>query len=112
LKPVEPAVPGKLELHLILDNYGTHKTPAIKRWLVRHPRFHLHFTPTGGAWLNLVERWFAELTARELRQDRPCSMPGVEQDINDWIDTSHDNPRPFAWVKTTDQLLTAGEDAQ
>src|SRR5580692_12027639 len=67
LATIDAAVPDELELHLILDNYGTHKTPAIKRWLLRHPRFHLHFTPTGGSWLNLVERWFALLTERQLR---------------------------------------------
>jgi transposase len=112
LERVDGEVPSELNVDLILDDYATHKAPVIYRWLTRHPRFQLHFVPTGFAWLNLVERWFAELTARELRQDRACSMPGVEQDINDWIDTSHDNPRPFAWAKTTDQLLTAGEDAR
>ncbi len=68
LAPIDAAVPDELELHLILDNYGTHKTPAIQRWLVRHPRFHLHFTPTSGSWLNLVERWFAALTEKQLRR--------------------------------------------
>src|ERR1700680_5142277 len=68
LATIDAAVPDELELHLILDNYGTHKTPAIKRWLLRHPRFHLHFTPTSGSWLNLVERWFARLTERQLRR--------------------------------------------
>src|SRR5579875_794561 len=85
LQAIDREVPAELEVHLILDNYSTHKTPAIRRWLTAHPRFHLHFTPTGASWLNLVERWFAELTARKLRRGVHRSVRRLEQAINRWL---------------------------
>jgi transposase len=105
LATIDAAVPGDLELHLILDNYGTHKTPAIKRWLLRHPRYHLHFTPTGGSWLNLVERWFALLTERQLRRSVHRSTRELEDAIRTYLEHHNRHPKPFIWTKTADQIL-------
>jgi len=105
LERIEAEVPDGLEIHLVLDNYATHKTPAIKRWLLRHPRFHLHFTPTGASWLNLVERWFAELTDKKIKRGAHTSVQGLERDIRGWIATWNEDPRPYVWVKTADQIL-------
>jgi transposase len=105
LKTIDASVPAGLELHLICDNYGTHKTPEIKRWLLRHPRFHLHLTPTYSSWLNLVERWFAELTNRKLRRSAHRSVAELEADINAWIAAWDDDPKPFVWTKTADEIL-------
>jgi transposase len=98
-------VPAELELHLVCDNYATHTTPAIKTWLLRHPRFHLHFTPTSASWLNLVERWFAELTNRKLRRSSHPSVAGLETDLKAWIAAWNDDPKPFVWTKTADEIL-------
>ena len=89
----------------MLDNASTHKTPAVKRWLTNHPRFVLHFTPTSSSWLNLVERWFAELTTKKLRRGTHTSVRQLNTDIRAWIDTWNDNPRPYVWTKTADQIL-------
>ena len=105
LKLIDAAVPRNLDLHLVLDNYATHKTPAIHQWLLRHPRFHLHFTPTSSSWLNLVERWFAELTSRKLRRSAHRSVTELETDIRKWINEWNKNPRPFVWTKTADEIL-------
>jgi len=105
LKRIDAAVPAELELHLICDNYATHKTPAIKTWLLRHPRFHLHFTPTSASWLNLVERWFAELTNRKLRRSTHRSVAELQADLNAWIAAWNDDPKPFVWTKTADEIL-------
>lgn len=105
LATLEREVPAALEVHLILDNYATHKTPAVRRWLLAHPRFALHFTPTGASWLNLVERWFAELTARKLRRGVHRSVRELGADIHDWLAHGNEDPRPFIWTKTTDQIL-------
>jgi transposase len=105
LARLDAEVPAELQVHLILDNYATHKTPAIQRWLAAHPRFVLHFTPTGASWLNLVERWFAELTNRKLRRGAHRSVRELNSDIRDWIETWNDDPRPFVWTKTADQIL-------
>ena len=102
---IDEEVPEDLEVHLILDNYATHKTPAIQRWLVRHPRFHLHFTPTGASWLNLVERWFAGLTEKQIRRGTHRSTPALEQAIYEYLDVSNEDPKPFVWTKTADQIL-------
>lgn len=93
-------VPDDLDVHLVLDNYSTHKTPEIHRWLLRHPRFHLHFTPTGSSWLNLVERWFAELTDKKLRRSSHDSVTELITDINAWTDAWNADPKPYTWVKT------------
>jgi transposase len=105
LRLIDAAVPTDLDLHLVLDNYATHKTPEIHRWLLRHPRFHLHFTPTSSSWLNLVERWFAELTNRKLRRSAHRSVTELEADIRKWIHEWNKNPKPFVWTKTADEIL-------
>ena len=105
LKLIDGAVPKDLDLHLVLDNYATHKTPAIKDWLVKHPRFHLHFTPTSSSWLNLVERWFAELTTRKLRRSAHRSVTELETDIRKWINEWNKAPKPFVWTKSADEIL-------
>src|ERR1039457_708169 len=105
LKLIDSAVPEDLGLHLICDNYATHKTPEVKKWLLRHPRFQLHFTPTSSSWLNLVERWFAELTRRKLKRSAHRSVPALNKDIRAWIEPWNENPQPFAWTKTADQIL-------
>ena len=105
LKLIDGAVPKDLDLHLVLDNYATHKTPEIHKWLLRHPRFHLHFTPTSSSWLNLVERWFAELTNRKLRRSAHRSVTELETDIRKWINEWNKDPRPFVWTKTADEIL-------
>jgi transposase len=105
LKTIDKATPSELDLHLILDNYATHKTPQIQQWLVKHPRFHLHFTPTYSSWLNLVERWFAELTNRKLRRSTHRSVAALEADVNKWIEAWNADPKPFIWTKTADQIL-------
>ena len=107
LQTIDRAVPAELDVHLVLDNSSTHKTPAIQRWLVAHPRFVLHFTPTSSSWLNLVERWFAELTSKKLRRGAHRSVRELNADIRAWIDTWNHNPRPFVWTKTADQILEA-----
>jgi len=105
LKTIDKAVPAELDLHLICDNYGTHKTPEVKKWLLRHPRFQLHFTPTSGSWLNLVERWFAELTRRKLRRSAHRSVVDLERDVRTWINEWNSDPKPFIWTKTADEIL-------
>jgi transposase len=105
LQTLDHEVPDELEVHLILDNASTHKTPAINKWLAAHPRFVLHFTPTSSSWLNLVERWFAELTNKKLRRGAHRSVRQLNADIRDWIETWNEEPRPFVWTKTADEIL-------
>jgi transposase len=105
LQTIDREVPAGLDVHLILDNASTHKTPAIKNWLTAHPRFVVHFTPTSSSWLNLVERWFGELTTKKLRRATHRSVRQLNTEIRAWIDTWNDNPRPFVWTKTADQIL-------
>ncbi len=105
LHAIDHAVPDAFDLHLILDNYQTHKTPRIRRWLLRHPRFHLHFTPTGTSWLNLAERWFAALTEKQLRRGVHRSTRELELAIARYVDHTNRDPKPFIWTKTADQIL-------
>ncbi len=107
LNTVEAAVPSTLDVHLILDNYGTHKTPRIQRWLARHPRYHVHFTPTGASWINLVERWFAALTEKQLRRGVHRSTQELETAIARYIAVANERPRPFVWTKTADEILAS-----
>lgn len=107
LDQIDAAVPTALEVHLILDNYGTHKTPLIHAWLAKRPRFHLHFTPTYASWLNQVERWFAALTTRQLRRGVHRSVREVETAIQAFIDAHNENPKPFIWTKTADEILAS-----
>ena len=103
LETVDRAVPAALEVHLILDNYATHKTPAIHRWLLKHPRFHC--TPTGASWLNLVERWFATLTERCIRRGAHRSTRELEAAIQEYLAVNNEDPKPFRWTKTADAIL-------
>lgn len=105
LKKIDAEVPADLDCHVVLDNASTHKTPAVKRWLTNHPRFVLHFTPTSSSWLNLVERWFAELTTKKLRRGTHTSVRQLNTDIRAWIEHWNDNPKPYVWTKTADQIL-------
>jgi transposase len=105
LQTLEREVPAHLDVHLVLDNSSTHKTPAIQRWLAAHPRFVLHFTPTSSSWLNLVERWFAELTNKLLRRGAHRSVRQLNADIRAWIDSWNEDPRPFVWTKTAEEIL-------
>jgi transposase len=94
-------------VHLVLDNASTHKTPAIQRWLKAHPRFVVHFTPTSSSWLNLVERWFADLTNKKPRRGTHRPVRDLNHDIRSWIDTWNENPRPYVWTKTEGEILDA-----
>lgn len=105
LDAINTAVPAELDIHLVLDNASTHKTDAVRKWLLRHPRVHVHFTPTSSSWLNLVERWFAELTRRLLQRGTHLSVTDLEQDLRTWITNWNDDPRPFVWHKTADEIL-------
>src|SRR5512142_162371 len=105
LKLIDSSVPAGYDLHLILDNYAPHKTEPVKKWLLRHPRFHLHFTPTSASWMNLVERWFAELTNRKLRRSALRSVTELDADIRNWINSWNTDPKPFVWTKTADEIL-------
>jgi transposase len=110
LVTIDKAVPAELDVHLVCDNYVTHNTAEIKTWLARHPRFHVHFTPTGSSWMNQVERWFGLLTDKLIRRGVHTSVQALENDIKDWIATWNDNPRPFAWTKTADEILSSLAD--
>jgi transposase len=105
LQTLDREVPAHLGVHLVLDNSSTHKTPAIQRWLSAHPRFVVHFTPTSSSWLNLVERWFAELTTKLLRRGTHRSVRQRYADIRAWIDTWNEDPKPFVWTKNAGQIL-------
>jgi transposase len=105
LVTIDKAVPRELDVHLVCDNLATHKTPMVLEWLARHPRFHVHFTPTGSSWINQVERWFGYLTDQLLRRGVHKSVQALEQDVRDWITTWNENPKPFAWTKTAEEIL-------
>ncbi|MCR8580048.1 IS630 family transposase [Streptomyces sp. Isolate_219] len=105
LVTIDKAVPTGLDVHLVCDNYATHNTPEIKTWLGKHPRFYVHFTPTGSSWINQVERWFGLLTDKLIRRGVHTSVKALENDIRSWIDTWNENPRPFRWTKTADEIL-------
>jgi transposase len=105
LNLIDASVPADLDVHVVLDNSSTHKTPSIQRWLVRHPRFTLHFTPTYSSWLNLVERWFAELTTKWIKRGAHRSVRDLVASIRTWIANWNDDPKPFVWHKTADQIL-------
>ncbi len=105
LNLIDKTVPAHLDVHVVVDNSSTHKAPTIQRWLVRHPRFTLHFTPTYSSWLNLVERWFAELTTKWLRRGTHRSVKDLTGSIRTWITNWNDDPKPFVWHKTADEIL-------
>ena len=110
LAAIDKAVPAGLDVHLVCGNYATHNTAEIKTWLARHPRFHVHFTPTGSSWMNQVERWSGLLTDKLIRRGVRTSVQALENDIKDWIATWNDNPRPFTWTKTADEILNSLAD--
>ncbi len=105
LKLLDAETPGDLDLHLILDNYSTHKHPRVRSWLKRHPRFHLHFTPTSSSWLNLVERWFREITDKRIRRGAFHSVKGLQRTIMDYIERHNENPKPFVWSAPAERIL-------
>ena len=107
LKTIDATVAPDLDLHLILDNYGTHKTPRVRRWLAAHPRFHLHFTPTSASWLNLVERWFALLTEKQIKRGVHRSTRALETAIREYLTLTNASPKPFVWTKTADDILAS-----
>ena len=107
LKKIDKAVPAGLDVHLVCDNLATHKTPEVQQWLARRPRFHAHFTPTGSSWINQVERWLGYLTDKKIRRGVHKSVQALEADIRAWIDTWNENPRPFAWTKTAEEILNS-----
>ena len=107
LKKIDRATPTHLDLHLIADNYATHKTPAVKRWFKRHARFHIHFTPTSSSWLNLVERMFAEITRQRIRRGTFASVPELKTAIEDWIEHRNNNPKPFTWIKSSKKIVAS-----
>ena len=107
LRTVDANVPAQLDVHLILDNYGTHKTPSVKAWLTRHSRFHVHFTPTSASWLNLVERWFALISERKIKRGTHRSTLELERAIRQYMNIYNENPKPFVWTKTADEILAS-----
>ena len=109
LRTIEANVPAELDIHLVMDNYGTHKTPTIRRWLAARPRFQVHFTPTSASWINQVERWFATLTERCIRRSTHRSTLQLEQSIREYLDVHNAAPRPFVWSKSADAILASIE---
>jgi transposase len=107
LDTIEANVPGELDVHIVLDNYGTHKTALIRKWFAKRPRFHLHFTPTYGSWINLVERWFAEITHKRIRRGIFRSVKELEVAIREYLEVHNQAPRPFTWTKTADEILAS-----
>ena len=107
LDAIESEVPAELDVHLIADNYATHKTALIRNWFARRPRFHIHFTPTSASWLNLVERWFGLLTEKQLRRGVHQSSAELETAIYRYLDVTNEDPKPFVWTKTADQILAS-----
>jgi transposase len=105
LNTIDAQVPADLDIHLILDNYGTHKTPQVRRWFARHPRFHVHFTPTSASWLNLVERWFATLTEKQIKRGAHRSTRAFETAIREYLTLSNGSTKPLVWTKTADEIL-------
>src|SRR5450755_2425897 len=107
LDTIDQAVPSDLDVHLILDNYGTHKTAPVRRWLAKRPRFHVHFTPTSASWINLVERWFAALTEKQIRRGVHRSVRELETAIQQYLDVSNGSPKPFVWTKSAAEILAS-----
>jgi len=107
LKRIDESVPAQLDVHLIIDNYATHKTPAVQRWLAKRPRFHVHYTPTYSSWLNLVERWFAILSERTIKRASHRSTRELEADIRRFLNQTNTHPKPFIWTKSADQILAS-----
>lgn len=111
LRQIDRETPPKLDLHLIVDNYGTHKHPQVQAWRARHPRLHFHFTPTSSSWLNLVERWFRELTQKRLRRGVFHSVSELEAAIAQYVEVHNADPKPFVWTATAESILAKVERA-
>ena len=107
LKEIEAAAPEGLDVHLVMDNYATHKTEKVRAWLARRRRWHVHFTPTSASWLNQVERWFAELTRKKLQRGVHRSVAELNADIMSFIDAHNEKPKPYKWVKSADEILAS-----
>ena len=107
LKEIDRRVPDELDIHIVMDNYATHKTAAVKAWLARRPHWHVHFTPTSASWINQVERWFAELTRKQLQRGVHTSTRQLEADIRAFIEKHNEDPKPFRWTKSADDILAA-----
>ncbi len=107
LDTIEERIPPTVDVHLVVDNYATHKAPVVRRWLAKRPRFHVHFTPTHGSWLNQVERWFGLLEQRAIKRGSHCSVAELKAAIHAYLDVTNDAPKPFVWVKTADQILAS-----
>jgi transposase len=107
LDTIEANVPADLDIHIVMDNYGTHKTASIRNWFAKRPRFHMHFTPTYGSWINLVERWFAEITNKRIRRGIFRSVKELEAAIREYIAIHNEDPKPFVWTKTADEILAS-----
>ena len=105
LRTIDRQVPKRLQIHLILDNYATHKHPTVKAWLTKHPRFHLHFTPTSSSWVNMVEGFFSQLTNKAIRRGAFGSVPDLIAAIDAYLNAHNSNPTPFTWTKTADQIV-------
>lgn len=107
LRTIDANVPEALNIHLVMDNYGTHKTPSVRAWFARHPRFHAHFTPTSASWLNMVERWFGLLTQKQIKRGTHRSTIELEKAIRNYLTIHNENPQPFIWTKTADEILAS-----
>ena len=107
LKQIDATVPAGLDINIVMDSYSTHKTAAVRAWLARRPHYHVHFTPTSASWINQVERWFAELTRKQLRRGVHTSVRQLENDIQAFIEQHNKNPRPYRWTKTADEILSS-----
>ena len=105
LATIDAEVPDGLQVHLVCDNYSTHKSPTVLTWLAAHPRFHMHFTPTYSSWINQVERFFAFITADLLQRSDHRSVQALENDIRNWVKAWNENPKPFIWTKPAEQIL-------
>jgi transposase len=105
LDRIDQSVDAKLDIHLVLDNYGTHKHPEVKKWLAARPRYHVHFTPTSSSWLNQIERWFAEITHKRIRRGTFRSVRDLIRAIQDYIRLYNKNPRPFQWVASASRII-------
>ena len=109
LDQVKKEVPAELEVHVVLDNYSAHKTDAVRAWLIKNPQFHFYFTPTYSSWMNLVERWFSELTNKWLRRSAHKSERDLVWSINHWISLWNENPKPFKWMKSAEEIFASME---
>jgi transposase len=107
LKQIDAQVPPDLDIHIIMDNYATHKTAVVRAWLARRPHYHVHFTPTSASWINQIERWFAELTRKQLRRGVHTSTGQLERDIRSFIDQHNESPKPYRWTKSADEILAS-----